>query len=210
MATRGITSISWFLDTNVIGEPKAFDLIRMHDLGWIYLQTPDTVLNELTTNRDEAGRTRLLGLRKLFPISMGPHVLGRSTLGLSVIGSDLDQQQIEKIHLALWQGAAFSEDLDVGLNAAGLSGKGKSKEARSRVGDTLIVQTTLRYCKEALVTEDQGLLSGASRVRKTVGNFYAHSIQDATVLAMQACRRKRKLREAQIGKAWDSELPEWP
>ena len=67
MATRGITSISWFLDTNVIGDPKAFDLIRMHDLGWIYLQTPDTVLNELMTNRDEAGRTRLLGLRKPFP-----------------------------------------------------------------------------------------------------------------------------------------------
>ena len=210
MATRGLTSISWFLDTNVIGDSKAVDLVRMHELGWIYLQTPDTVFNELMTNRDEEDRRRLLGLRKPFPIPMGPHVLGRSTLGLSVIGSDLDQQQIEKIHLALWQGVTFSEDLTIGQNTEGLFGKGKSKQARSRVGDTLIVQTTIRYCKDALITEDQGILSGASRVREIVGNFHAFSIQDATVLATQACSRTRKLREAQIGRTWDSELPEWP
>jgi hypothetical protein len=210
MMFKCITGISWFLDTNVIGDPKAIDLFRMHNLGWIYLQTPDTVYNELATNRDEADRGRLLNLRAPFPTPMGPHVLGRSTLGLSVIGSDLDQQQIEKIHLALWQGVSFSEDSIIGSNDEGLYGKKKSKEARSRVGDTLIVQTTIRYCKEVLVTQDKGILLGASRVREKVGNFRAYSVPEATVIAMQACHRRRSLREAQIGRSWDVELPDWP
>ena len=137
-------------------------------------------------------------------MALGPFVLDRSTLGLSVLGSVRDDQQIRAIHEALWPGHTFKMDSITQLQAE------EGKKARSRIGDTLIVQTTIRYCKDGLVTNDRGILNGAARVREQFGNFHAYSIYEATAIANSKIQRVRILRASQSTRIWTDELPDWP
>ena len=200
--TRCLTGKSWMIDTHVIDRPEFEDLFQMYQLGWVYLQTPDTVFNELKTRKDARHRDELLTARQAFPMPMGPFVIGRSSLGYAVLGSDADQKQLEKIHSVLWNGRIFSEDCQKADEGNGA--------AESKVGDTMIIQTTMRYAKEALITNDREILEGVSRIRQHVGNFQAWSVKDATLIAFDACKRIRIVREAQPDRVWDEDLPNWP
>ncbi len=199
---RNLTRLSWYFDTNIIDHPDFDDLSRMHDLEWIYLQSPDTVLLELSTAKDIDKRETLLDLQAKFPISMGPSVFGHSRLGFSVLGSEIDEARLDSVHKIIWNGKTFQDDAtqsDLGNRAA-----------RSRLRDSMIVATTIRYAHKALITEDLGLLAASNALKVEYQGFQIINIRHARALAFSAIARVRKFRELEPENRWVQDLPEWP
>lgn len=201
-SNRNLTGLSWCLDTNILDHPDFVDLNRMYELGWIYLQTPDTVHLELSTAQDPAKRYELLDLRSNFSMPMGAHVLGHSQLGLSVFGSDDDQKRLESIHGIIWNGRKPQEDAE--LSDAG------NRAARSRLRDSMIVATTIRYAHNTLVTEDGKLLSASNALALAFPNFRVISIRHATKVAFSAIAKKRKMVASRQSSQAEDNLPKWP
>ena len=201
--TRNLSGISWMIDTHVIDDPKFNDhLFKMYELGWIYLQTPDTVFNELRTRKDLKHRDELLDKRDSFSMPLGPHILGQSSLDFSIASSRNEESRIAKIHSALWKGRIFTEDCQKSEEG--------NRSAGRKVSDTLIVNCTIRYGLHVLVTNDAEVIEGAARVREEVGNFYAWNVESATLIALSAIEKVRKLRLAPSDRLWKEDLPVWP
>lgn len=200
--TRNLTNLSWYLDTNVIDRPEFTDLGRMYRLGWIYLQAPDTVLKELSTAKDIDKRKTLLDLLAKFPIAMGPSVSGHSLPGFSVSNLEIDQARLENVHRIIWNGKTFQSDTaqsDLG-----------NRKASSRLRDSMIVATTIRYAHKALITEDSGLIAASNALSVEFQGFQIITIRQATAPALSKIARVRKFRELEPGNQWVQDLPEWP
>ena len=174
----------------------------MYSLEWIYLQTPDTVFLELSTAKNPRKREELLESRSEFPMPMGAHVLGHSQLGFSVSGSEEDRRRLEIVHGIIWNGKSPQED-------AALSSKG-NRAASSRLRDSMIVATTIRYAHKTLITEDQGLLRASNALGLEFQGFRIINIRSATSMAKTAIARVRHLMELNLGRQSVQNLPDWP
>jgi hypothetical protein len=193
--TRNLTGLSWFLDTHVHDHVDFKILRKLYETGWVYLQVPDTVVIELSDRNDPEHREILLDSISIFPIPMGPSVLGHSLLGLSVTGSDDDQKRLSTVHLCIWGNQTFASDAkaaDEGNNSA-----------RKRLRDTMIVSTTIRYHSQGLITHDGKIIDAVEKVRVHYPDFRVLSIHEATSLAMREISRIRKT-------GIYKELPDWP
>lgn len=197
---RNITGIHWSLDTNIIGNRDLRTLKRLFSLGWIYLETPDTVQFELTFTKNQKKRKELLFERSSFPMPMGPIVLNHSQLGFSVKGSPEDETRLQEVHQLIWKTHTFQDD------AALAESNGK---ARHRLRDSMIVSTTIRYNLEALVSLDDGLLDASSRLFDKYG-MRVIALDSATQEALAAVRKTREKSQLMPTSIWYKDLPKWP
>jgi hypothetical protein len=188
------------LDTNVIGNSGLQPLRRLFELGWLYLETPDTVEFELSFSRNHEPREDLLHERNSFPMSMGPAVLGHSKLGSSVLGSHLDGERLSEVHKLIWKTQTFQEDaLVANVNTA----------ARHRLHDSMIVATTIRYWINTLVSEDRALLAASPKLLTEFG-MRVISIESASSEAFAAVAQV-KVRALKMPDSIEyKNLPEWP
>lgn len=198
--TRNITGLQWALDTNIIGNPELVELTRMFELGWIYLETPDTVQFELSRAKDEFARERLLEERSGFPMPLGPTVLNHSQIGFSVNGSAQDEERLHDVHLIIWKTQSFQEDALVAE---------KNAKARNRVRDTMIVSTSIRYKLDTLVSLDEGLLDASARLSEKFG-IRVISLSSAKSEAFRAVSKAREKAAVMGDSVWYKELPNWP
>ena len=198
--TRNITGIHWALDTNIIGNKNLKTLKRLFSLGWIYLETPDTVQFEISFTKDEKKKKRLLTERSSFPMPMGPIVLNHSQLGFSVNSSPEDETRLYEVHQIIWSSRTFKEDAaEAETNA----------KARHRLRDTMIVSTSIRYNLNTLVSLDERLLSASSRLFEKYG-LRVISLETATVEALAVVRGTRKKAQVLSDSVWFKNLPKWP
>jgi hypothetical protein len=122
---------------------------------------------------------------------MGPNVLGSSLIGYSLIGSPADRERIDAIHQLLW-GKSFNSDASSQGSRTGLT----------RARDTLIVNNTIHYQADALITQDEKLLNHSPRLLSISPGFKAISIESAMSQALANIRRVRMTSRVP--------LPEWP
>lgn len=198
--TRNLTGIHWALDTNIIGNPDLQSLIKLFDLGWLYLETPDTVQFELTFTKDENKREQLLSERNNFPMPMGPMVLNHSQLGFSVNGSKQDEERLHEVHLIIWKSNTFEEDALLSTEFT---------NARHRLRDTMIVSTSIRYNLNTLVSLDEDLLSASPRLFEKYG-FRVISLEAAISNALAAINKLREKAKVMVESVWYKDLPNWP
>lgn len=198
--TRNITGIHWALDTNIIGNPKLKKLKRLHGLGWIYLETPDTVQFELMFTKDEKKRKVLLEERSSFPMPMGPMVMDHSQLGCSVNGSPEDEERLREVHLIIWQSHTFDADALVAE---------ENTKARHRLRDTMIVSTSIRYNLNTLVSLDVGLLNASPRLFEKY-RIRVISLDSANIEALAEVKGVRRKVEIMRDSVWYKDLPKWP
>jgi predicted nucleic acid-binding protein len=198
--TRNITGLHWALDTNIIGNHNLKTLKKLFSLGWIYLETPDTVQFELTFTKDKKRKRDLLEERNSFPMPMGPTVLNHSQLGFSVNGSPQDEERLHEVHLTIWKSHTFEQDASVAeLNT----------KARHRLRDTMIISTSIRYNLNTLVSLDDGLLEASSRLVEKYG-IRVISLESATLEALAAVQGTRKKAQLMTNSVWYKNLPKWP
>ncbi len=157
---------------------------------------------ELSTAQNPIKREELLELRSDFPMPMGAHVLGHSQLGMSVFGSEEDQNRLEKVHGIIWSGKTPQAD-------AASSNEG-NRAARSRLRDSMIVATTIRYAHKTLITEDHDLLEASNALGLEFQGFRIIDIRSATSIAKAAIARVRRLRELNPQSRSVQNLPDWP
>lgn len=198
--TRNITGIHWALDTNTIGNSELKTLRRLHGLGWIYLETPDTVQFELTFTKDERKRKVLLEERSSFPMPMGPMVLDHSQLGFSVNASPKDEERLREVHAIIWQSHTFDADASVAE---------KNANARHRLRDSMIVSTSIRYNLNTLVSLDVGLLNASTRLFEKY-RMRVISLDSASVEALAEVKGVRRKAEIMRDSVWYQDLPKWP
>ena len=198
--TRNLTQLHWSLDTNIIGDSNLKILKRLFHLGWIYLETPDTVQFELTFTKDEKKRKELLDERSSFPMPMGPMVLNHSQLGFSVNGSTQDEDRLREVHLIIWKSHTFESDASVAE---------ENTKARHRLRDSMIVSTSIRYNLNTLVSLDDDLLEASPRLFEKFG-IRVISLDNATIEALAAVSRVRKKAEILRDSVWYNDLPKWP
>ena len=197
--TRNITGLRWALDTSTIGNPDLKSLTRLFDLGWIYLETPDTVAFELSFAKNEVKREELQSERNQFPMPLGPHFFGHSALDYSVLGTEEDKVRIDEIHQSIWN-RSFSEDISI---AADFS------NARHRARDSMIVSTSVRYAFDTLVTEDSDLLNASGRLQGkfSIRTINLKSAYTQAIAEIESVRRKALIITDSI---WYKNLPDWP
>ena len=198
--TRNITQLHWALDTNIIGNSKLKTLKRLFRLGWIYLETPDTVQFELNFTKDESKRKKLLKERSNFPMPMGPMVLNHSALGLSVNGSPQDEERLHNVHLLIWKSHTFEDDAAVAT---------ENTKARHRIRDTMIVSTSIRYNLNTLVSLDEDLLDSSQRLSQNYG-IRVISLDSATSEALLNVSQVREKAKVMKDSVWYKDLPNWP
>ena len=199
--TRIITGLSWHIDNHVVDLPVAEDLRKLYREGWIYLQTADTVMVEQLEAQDEVTRERLIGQRNVYPMPLGPTVLGSSLLDYSVNGSDEDDVRIAKVHETLWPTRNLEKDRREAEN---------NRMARSCFRDTLIVSTAIHYVAAALITNDGGILEARGRLSQEFNGFCVMSINEATLRAFVAVRQLRKIAILRPDNPRFQNLPSWP
>ena len=198
--TRNITGLHWALDTNIIGNPNLKTLKKLFGLGWIYLETPDTVQFELTQTKNGDKRRDLLEERNSFPMPMGPTVLNHSQLGFSVNGSPQDEARLHEVHLAIWKSHTFEQDSSVAeLNT----------KARHRLRDTMIISTSIRYNLNTLVSLDDALLEASPHLFEKYG-IRVITLESATLEALAAVQGTRKKARVMTDSVWYKDLPKWP
>lgn len=188
---RNITGIRFSIDTHIIDREDAQQLRSIYEAGWIQLLLPDTVMTEIDSRVDIGDREELLELSTRYIVNMGPIVLGSSLLGYSVNGSNDEQSRIREIHRILWD-QSFDHDL---------SESGSSK-GRTRARDSLIVNNSIKYHTDALITEDKMLRKKSCGLENYFPDFRAISIQDAVNEALRAISA---IRAENI-----PNLPAWP
>lgn len=198
--TRNITALSWFIDNHVVDVPEAENLRRLYEEGWIYLKTADTIMVEQLEARDKVTRENLQEQLSAFPIMRGPHTLGHSMLGFSVLGSDEDEARIDKVHQTLWPSRNLEADRRNVEN---------NRRARSCFRDTLIVATSIRY-GVALVTNDGGIFKARDRLHNEFGGFEVMTISEATAIAFDEVRLSRKYAALEPSDSDYQNLPIWP
>ena len=189
--TQNLTGIRWFIDTHIVDSPEASKLRKLYELGWIYLQVPDTVITELTSANNPKNREALLDQASSFMVSMGPNVLGSSLIGYSLIGSPADQERIDAIHQILWE-KPFKSDASSEGSRTGLT----------RARDSLIVNNAIHYQADALITQDQKILNRYPRLHSISPTFKAITIDSALNQALASIKCVRTTSRVP--------LPEWP
>ena len=189
--TQNFTSIRWFIDTHVVDSPKASNLRKLYELGWIYLQVPDTVITELASTNNPEIREALLDQSSSFMVSMGPNVLGSSLIGYSLIGSKADRERIDAIHQVLWERPFHADASSEG-----------SRTGLTRARDTLIVNNAIHYQADALITQDEKILNRYPRLHSISPTFKAITIGSAINQALASIKRVRTTSRMP--------LPEWP
>lgn len=180
-SARSYTSLFWVLDMNVPDEPKAENLIRLAQQGWIYLQVTDTLHTELQqlrdkpdpTHEDRANYVRLRELVRPFPIIMGPAVVGHSRWDYAVYASDEDGARLRKVYGLLWPNSQCELD----------GGDCASNRGRRRFRDAMHIATSIRSCFGAFVTND-----GPLRARRNA------LLADAHASRSTASKRRRRSR----------------
>lgn len=197
---RNITGIHWALDTNIIGNREIKTLKKLFGLGWIYLETPDTVQFELTFTKNKKKKKALLFERSTFPMPMGPIVLDHSQLGFSVNGSPEDERRLQEVHQLIWKTHTFQEDVGFAKTNA---------KARHRVRDSMIISTAIRYNLNALVSLDDGLLEASSRLFEEFG-LRVITLGAATNEALAAVHKVREKSQLMPTSVWYKDLPKWP
>jgi hypothetical protein len=201
-ATKNITGLSWCIDTHIVDNPDFEFLNRLFNLGWIYLQTPSTVLLELLNTKDVIKKERLLNMQSTFPTPMSPIVLGHSLLGYSVFASSSDEDAIGKIHEIIWNGKLIGEDA--------VKAEEGNKKARSRLRDTLIVQTSIRIGDSGLITQDEDLLKASSAISDKFMKFRIMSISQARNAALGGVAKIRRIQSLTPDNYRVRDLPDWP
>lgn len=188
---RNLTGIRWFIDTHILDIPEAGTLRKLYELGWIYLQIPDTVITEVSSAKNPDVQSTLISQASSYMISKGPNVLGSSLIGLSILGSDSDQARIVNIHKLIW-GKSFESDLPPTGSRKGLT----------RVRDTLIINNVIHYQADALITEDRALQGSQARLQEVYPGIQIMSAENATTEALMRVSKIRNVSKVP--------LPEWP
>lgn len=192
------TALRWYLDVHVIDDPRADDLLRLGELGWIRLNVTDTAYVETSAASDPTKLARLRAALSPFPVAHGPLVLDHSQLDMSVLGSQEDGDRIQRVYALLWPNNRFADD----ANQATATG-------RTRFRDALHVATAIRYGGTGFVTEDGKLLASVDRVAGQFDGFRIVPIDDATSTSLAAARHLRR-RAEEIGTPDPGSLPAWP
>lgn len=196
---RNLTGIRWTIDVHVIDNSEATDLIQMYRLGWIDLQTTDTLLTELSERKDDAHREELMEAAEPFPVAMGPMILDHSLLGLGVLGSEQDEERLRLVYSVLWPGNSYEAD-----------GAMASAKGRTRYRDAMHVATSIRYRFQGFVTNDQGILARATELAERFDGFQVLSVSDATDLAKSSTNTVRTRAALPLHSQDPNGLPDWP
>lgn len=200
-ASRNITGLYWHIDNNVLTRVEAKNLIRLSEIGWIYLGMSSIIEIEHMNVKDEDKKKLLAERRSLFVVSFAPHILGESLLGKSVLSSQEDEDRIRRVHQTLWPIADIEKDSH---------SSGRRSMGRSRYRDSQIVANAIRYCASALVTHDQKILEASERIRTAFNGFDVISIEAATLRALASVDRKRRFARLRPSAPSIQNLPDWP
>lgn len=198
--TRNLTGLRWSIDTNIIILNECENLYRLYELGWISLETPDTVEFELSKIDDPQIRAKRFEQRANFAMPLGPAVLDQSRLGLSVMGSKEDESRLKNIHGLIWG----SSTCDLDFSACFTSTK-----SQHRLRDSMIVSTSIRYGISALITRDDKLLASSPRLKENY-EFAVISPEYALSIAEAEVQRTRKVAHQLKDSRWYQDLPNWP
>lgn len=190
------TQLRWCLDSNVIDDESADELLCLADLGWVWLSVTDTAHFEASQN--PAKHARLLGLLERYDVVLGPFTIGHSSLHMSIIASDDDDERHRTVHRLLWPNADFAAD-----------GREDSRTGKNRFRDSMHVSTAIRYVLTGFVTQDTRVLNGAALVAEHFDRFAVVNIADAISRSKTAARRVR-VAAAVHGQPDPASIPEWP
>ncbi len=187
-AELGRTGLTFFVDTNVIGERSeaVAQLYRCRAEGWIRIQRMDVLDTELMKGSMDAQQQFLEESSRLAE-ALGPFVVGHSRLGSSVIGGPEDVERLNGVF----------DLLHPSLNMR------DAKE--NHVRDAMHVAGAARYGASLFVTRDKGILKKRERLQEALGIRVANP-DDALVMVRNAIRAIiiARARGAAIG--W---LPKW-
>lgn len=192
------THLDWYLDVMVIDDPRAHNLRRLADLGWIRLELTDTALTETSTAQDPETRQRLSELVSQHVTAMGHNVEGHSVGWASVGASPSDHERLRNVYDILWPTNDYAAD------AAQLTGMG-----RSRFRDAMHVATAIRYHGTGLVTEDTALRRHADKIAERYNSFALVTICEAAQRSIDAVTTLRR-KASRFGSHGPGVLPDWP
>jgi hypothetical protein len=163
--------LRFYVDTNFVDDPApaAQSLRERHRHGWINLVRTDTVDTELETAQDPAKRDKLLDASSEYVESLGPVVLDNSRLDHAVLGSDDDEDRLDRVFRILFPDSMRSET--------------STGRARRKVRDAMHVTTAIRYAGTAFITRDEtDLLPKAKAIADAFDGFRIMSPEDALEL----------------------------
>jgi hypothetical protein len=194
----GLTNALFLLDVHMLDKGGIWgDRLRfLAQVRWLQPHFSDTTLTEISRTDDRRKADHLLGLMGANVISLGPAVLGHSTLGWSLMGTAEDQERLALVYATLWPGNDFAAD------AAEASGKG-----RARFRDAMHVATGIRNAFQAFVTAEPAMLRRAGDIREPFPNFRILSPREAV---LECAARLRAVRIRYAAQEWTYALPSWP
>jgi hypothetical protein len=179
-AGRERLGLRFFFDTNFIGDasPDAEQLRRYHRDGWINLQRTDTVDTELAGTQEPGHRERLLAESGGYIESLGPGVLDHSRLDRAVLGTERDQQCLDRML------AILAPDTNPAASTGG--------RAKRKVRDAMHLCTAIRYGGTGFITRDQrDILRRAAAIAAAFDDFRVLTPEQAVVLTERFLRRWR-------------------
>ncbi len=197
---RCITGLSWFIDNQILTRPEAEFLRQCATYGWVYLQAPAPILPELLRASDPKRRSELVARMHEYPIPITTFVLDYSVPNYGFLADENAGDRIEEIHTLIWS-HSWHDDAK-----AAESG---NRTARSRIGDTLIVEGSIHYAKN-LVTFDDLLLKGAKNLAELYPQFKVIHLFEAEAEARTGIATARKFSLLEPLSPHYADLPAWP
>lgn len=167
----------FYVDTNFVDNPspEAAELRALYQNGWLGLIRTDTVDTELGDKNDPERRAELLDASAQYPESLGPLVLGHSRLDHAVLGSDEDDERLDRVFRVLFP---------YGDRHA------TSGRARRKLRDAMHVATAMRYGADAFVTADHDdLVSKSDDVAAAFNGFRIMTPSSALAFARRMLHR---------------------
>jgi hypothetical protein len=166
--------VRFYFDTNFVDDESAAAkrLRELHREGWIGLLRTDTVDTELETASDADKRASLLAASSRYIESLGPVVLDHSRLNFSVLGSDVDEERLDRIYRILFPDSDRSD-----------TSTGRS---RRKVRDAMHLATALRYGAGAsggFITRDEDILAKAGVLATAFNDFRVYTPERALAFA---------------------------
>lgn len=197
---RCITGLSWFIDNQILTIPEAEFLRQCATYGWVYLQAPAPILPELLRASDPKRRSELVAHMHEYPIPITTFVLGYSAPDYGFLADETAGDRIDKIHALIW---SHSWHDDVKAAESG------NKMARSRIGDTLIVEGSVHYAHD-LVTFDVHLQKRAKNLAELYPQFKVIHLYEAEAEVRTRIADARKFSMLEPLSQHYADLPAWP